>query len=255
MFTPRNSVLSVSKDVKTVKGVKFGFLTGILYLAPAAISGHEVCPKSSPGCRAACLYTAGRGIYARTQNSRINRTKWFFEHRESFMETVVHDVEKLVRKAERDGLVPAVRLNGTSDIAWEKIRVVRNGISYRNMMTAFPTVQYYDYSKVLGRSAALALPNYHLTFSLAENNDADAREALQQGYNVAVVVNTKRKEVKPALWDGLPTVNGDEHDVRLLDPKGGHVVLLTAKGKARYDNSGFVRTVNGRFRIPLALAA
>lgn len=255
MFTPRKTLLSVSKDAKTIKGTKSGFLTGILYFAPAKVSGFEVCPKSSAGCRAACLYTAGRGIYTQVQNGRINRTVWFFEHRESFMATIVDDIKRLVRKAKRDGLIPAVRLNGTSDIAWEKIRVVKDGVSYRNIMTAFETVQFYDYSKVLGRASAVALPNYHLTFSLAEDNDADAQEALEQGYNVAVVVNTKRKEVKPSMWGGYPTVNGDEHDVRFLDPKGGHVVLLTAKGKARYDDSGFVRGVNARFRIPLTIAA
>jgi hypothetical protein len=255
MFETRKYLLSISKDAKTVKGQKLGFLTGILYLAPADVSGYQVCPKATAGCKAACLFTAGRGVYAKVRNGRINRTRWFFEGRDSFMATIVRDVERLVRKAKREKLIPAVRLNGTSDIAWEKIKVVRHGITYRNLMTAFPEVQHYDYTKIAGRHAAVALPNYHLTFSLAEDNDAAARIAIDNGYNVAVVVNTKRSEVKPASWGGYPAINGDDSDVRFLDAKGGHVVLLTAKGKARYDNSGFVRKVKGGFSIPLALAA
>lgn len=240
----RNTILTVSTDAKTVKGEKLGILTGVLYLAPADVSGHEVCPKASAGCKAACLYTAGRGVMSNVAAGRVNRTLWFFEDRVSFMSTLVADIERVIRKAGRDGMTPAIRLNGTSDIAWEKVRCVRDGVSYRNVMLAFPDVQFYDYTKIRGRKSAIALPNYHLTFSLAEDNDTDAFKAITEGYNVAVVLNLRKKDAKPSTWKGYPVVDGDVSDVRFGDPDGGHIVALTAKGKARYDTSGFVREAN-----------
>lgn len=240
-------LLSVAADAKTVKGQKMGYLTGVLYLAPHTISGYQVCPKASEGCRLACLYTAGRGIYTNTQNARIAKTKRFHEDRDGFMAQLVNEVEALIRKAKRENLIPVVRLNGTSDLPWEKIKCNRNGVAYASIMEAFADVQFYDYTKVLGRSKALSLPNYSLTFSLAEDNDAAAMKALQEGFNVAVVMKVGRKEDKPANWGGFPVVNGDETDLRFLDPQGGHIVGLFPKGKAGKDTLGFVRAKDSGF--------
>jgi hypothetical protein len=248
MYEQAKKLLSVSVDAKTKKGEKSGVLTGVMYLAPHSLSGYQVCPKASAGCMAACLYTAGQGIYSSVQKSRLNRTRWFFEGRESFMAVLVEDIQRLVRKAVKLNMVPAVRLNGTSDIAWEKMAVTIDGVEFRSLIEAFPAVQFYDYTKILGRKLAVSLPNYHLTFSLAEDNDADAVKALEQGYNVAVVMKAKRKEAKPDTWGGYPVVDGDVDDIRFNDAKGGHVVALFAKGKAVKDTTGFVRETTGGFR-------
>lgn len=247
-FVRAAKLLSVSADAKTVKGEKEGVLTGVLYLAPHLLSGFQVCPNATAGCIMSCLYTAGQGVYSNVQESRLNRTRWFFMERATFMETLVADIQRLLRKATKEKMEPAVRLNGTSDIGWEKIKVTVGGVEYRSLMEAFPAVHFYDYTKVLGRKTALALPNYHLTFSLAEDNDASAAKALEQGYNVAVVMSTKRKEAKPTVWGGYPVVDGDENDIRYRDPNGGHVVALFAKGKASKDTSGFVRHRDSGFR-------
>ncbi len=238
------NLLSIGNDAKTVKGLKKGILTGVMYLAPNTISGYQVCPNASEGCIAACLYTSGHGRFTNIQTARINKTKWFFEDRETFMETLVKNVESLIRKAHKLNLIPAVRPNGTSDIAWEKIKCERNGVTYNSIIEAFPEIQWYDYTKILGRKKALRLDNYHLTFSLAEDNDKDALAALEQGYNLAVVMRLGRNDPKPATWSGYPVIDGDETDVRFLDPKGGTVVALFAKGDAIKDTSGFVRDPN-----------
>jgi len=94
----------------------------------------------------------------------------------------------------------------------------------------------------LGRKKALGLPNYHLTFSMAESNDDDCVDALVEGYNVAVVMALGKSDAKPVSWFGYPVVNGDENDLRFLDPDGGHIVALFAKGDAKGDTSGFVRS-------------
>lgn len=225
---------------KTAKGEARNYLTAVLHLAPSTLSGYQVCPKATAGCIASCLNTAGRGgIFKKgetsntIQRARIRRTVAFFENRDAFMADIVADIERAIRYAGDNGLVPVFRLNGTSDIAWEKIRCVRKGVEYRNVMDAFPAVQFYDYTKVLGRHTPA---NYHLTFSRAESNGADTGKAIAAGINVAVVFASK---ALPEAWAGVRVVNGDESDLRFLDP-AGVIVGLYAKGKARKDTSGFV---------------
>jgi hypothetical protein len=248
-------LLSINADAKTIKGNAMGYLTGVLYLAPYNLSGRQVCPKASAGCAAACLNTAGRGVYSNVQDSRIAKTNRFFANRRQFMADLVKDVEALIRKAAREGMIPVVRLNGTSDIPFEKFPVERDGVTYPSIMEAFSDVAFYDYTAILGRKKAIKLPNYHLTFSLKEDNDVEAIEALRQGYNVSVVMNIKRKEAKPNVWGGYPVIDGDETDLRFLDPNGGHIVALFAKGKAAKDTSGFVRSPGDGFVTLTAMAA
>jgi hypothetical protein len=139
------------------------------------------------------------------------------------------------------------RLNGTSDLSFEKYEVLRDGQSYENIFKAFPEVQFYDYTKILGRKIN-TIANYHLTFSNADGNEADVARAIAQGYNVATVFGQKKTEPMPSAFMELPVFNGDESDLRFLDPKGV-VVGLYAKGKAKKDTTGFVKM------IPLAIAA
>lgn len=215
-------------NTKTVKGEKKGYQTYILHLAPSKLSGYQTCPMASAGCAAACLNTAGRGRFTRTQEARIKKTRWFFEDRDSFMAQLVKDVRAAERKAKREGMTPTIRLNGTSDIRWENVPVP----GFDNIMQMFPHIQFYDYTKMSNR---MDLPaNYHLTFSRSESNDQDVHKMIQRGYNVAVVFETL-----PVTYHNLPVISGDDTDLRFLDPRNV-VVGLTAKGKAKKDPSGFV---------------
>lgn len=221
---------------KTQKGAKLGYLTFILHLAPADLSGHETCAKRTPGCTAACLNTAGRGgMFKRGENTnviqkaRIRKTQLFFADRAEFMRQLVADVRKAVRQAARLGLTPVFRLNGTSDLAWEKYEA-EDG---KNIFELFPEVQFYDYTKILGRKVS-AYKNYHLTFSRAECNDADVERALAAGMNVAVVYDKI-----PDTHMGYKVFDGDMSDLRFIDPTQT-IVGLKAKGKAKKDNTGFV---------------
>ena len=222
---------------KIQKGTKLGYLSFILHLAPADLSGKEVCPKRTAGCTAACLNTAGRGgMFKRgettnvIQKARIRKTKLFFEDRETFMEQLEQDINKAIKFAARKGLTPVFRLNGTSDLSWEKYKCKG---SDKNIFEMFDNVQFYDYTKVLGRKVA-DYKNYHLTFSAADGNDADVNRAIAQGMNVTVVFDKI-----PAEYKGKPVFDADETDLRFLDPKG--VVLgLKAKGRAKKDTTGFV---------------
>lgn len=226
-------LLSVSTDAKTTKGESLGFLTGILYLAPATTTKWNTCSMAKVAqCDKACLYTAGRGAFSSVQQARIRKTEWFFTDRQSFMQQLVVDIDKLFFKAKRMGLTPLVRLNGTSDIRWESIPI--NG--YKNIFEAFPDVQFYDYTKDANRKDLPA--NYDLTFSYSgvEGFQPFVTKALLNNMRMAVVF---RKEIDiPQSFMGIPVVSGDNSDVRHLDDKV--IVGLYAKGKAKLDTTGFV---------------
>lgn len=214
---------------KLLKGEKKGYMSFVLHLAPADLSGYETCPKRTAGCSAACLNTAGRGGMFKPggtntiQEARKRKTRMFFEQRDEFLALLKKDIELGIKQAEKKGMTPVFRLNGTSDIAWEKYGIIEQ----------FPNVQFYDYTKMRNRKVK-HLTNYHLTFSKADGNDMDVRLAAADGMNVAVVFDKL-----PASYIGKSVVDGDDTDLRFLDPKGV-VIGLKAKGRARKDTSGFV---------------
>ena len=232
---------------KVMKGMTQGYMTYILHLAPANLSGYETCPKRTAGCSAACLNTAGRGgmfIPGGTntiQEARKRKTRMFFEFRNDFMAALVKDIESAIKQSKKKDLIPVFRLNGTSDLSFEKYGVVRGEKLFNNIFEAFPEVQFYDYTKILGRKVK-EISNYHLTFSAADGNDKDVEKAIEQGYNVATVFGLKKTQPMPATYQGLPVFNGDDSDLRFLDPKGV-VVGLYAKGRAKKDTSGFVKMI------------
>ena len=220
---------------KIQKGTKLGYLSFILHLAPATLSGKETCPKRTAGCTAACLNTAGRGGMFKKgettnmiQKARIRKTQYFYEARDYFMQDLYEDIQKGIKMATKLGLTPVFRLNGTSDLSWEKYT-----INDKNLFELFPTVQFYDYTKVLGRKVS-QYKNYFLIFSKADGNDSDVAEAILQGMNVAAVFDKV-----PEGYMGRPVINADEHDLRFLDAKGV-IAGLKAKGRAKKDYSGFV---------------
>lgn len=240
---------------KILKGISQGYNTYILHLAPTDLSGYNTCPKATVGCKAACLNTAGRGgMFKRgeftnvIQEARKRKTRMFFEQRVEFMKLLVADIELGIKQSKRMNLTPVFRLNGTSDLSFEKYEVIRSGQLFRNVFAAFPEVQFYDYSKILGRKVK-DIANYSLTFSAADGNDTDVLRAIAEGLNVATVFGIKKTEPMPETYNGLPVFNGDESDLRFLDPKGV-VVGLYAKGKAKKDTSGFVK-----FPVMMMMAA
>lgn len=220
-------------NTKTAKNSGKGFLSYILHLAPASVSGFNVCPAASLGCKLACLNTAGRGIYQNTQDSRIRKTLYYVKLTPVFLNQLWSELSKVQAKANRLGLTAVVRLNGTSDIAWENRRV--NGL---NVFEAFPSITFYDYTKLIHRLGALkasGYQNYSLTFSASESNDSDWNQALALGFNVAIVFDKV-----PDSFQGFPVINGDADDLRFADAKGV-IVGLKAKGKAKRDKTGFVK--------------
>jgi hypothetical protein len=230
----QTKLLNIDANPKTIKGTKRGYMTAVLYLAPHDSSGINLCPTANlAGCVATCLNTAGRGGMAAgnatfqtdsgavlpdnaIQRARLRRTHMYTNDHSAFM-----------------------ALNGTSDIRWELLPVVRAGREYANVFAAYPRVQFYDYTKIPNRRVS-HIPNYHLTFSYSDRAayQSIVAKAIAH-YGASVSFAAVFRGPIPQYFLGRPVINGDETDLRFLD-QPGVVVALTAKGRARRDVSGFV---------------
>ena len=231
-------LLGVGTNAKTIKGDGSEYLTAIMYLSPADLAKgkglNTVCPAAIlAGCKAACLNSAGRGKFSNVQQARLRKTVLYRDYRSMFISLLRNDIRRFSDYCERKGVKPCVRLNGTSDIAWE---------NYLDMEGEFSQVQFYDYTKTVNRLDKKLPSNYHLTMSYSEASTKYQdmvvdRMCKHDGHNMAVVFRDKYNI--PKTFMGFPVVDGDKDDLRFLDP-AGCVVALYAKGEAKKDLSGFV---------------
>jgi hypothetical protein len=226
-----SSILGVD-NAKTSKGYKAGYLTGIVYLMPDS----KLCPMSETAqCAEACLVSAGRGRFDSVAIARRERTRLFRDDRSLFLSLLCAEIDGLITKANKLGKTPCVRLNGTSDLDWSRIFV-----GDETLFERYSSVQFYDYTKspsIVRKATKVA--NWHVTMSYSEANahySALSFAAMREhGVNLAVVFGDKL----PEYWHGLRVIDGDKDDLRFRDP--AYVIVgLTAKGKAKQDQTGFV---------------
>ena len=230
MFTNGNPKTDKNLKIESLKK----YWIKRLNLAPASISGFNTCASASKGCREACLHEAGNPVFMPQKTlGRVNRTQLYFKDRAKFLYMITKEIRNHEINCKKHGLKPVIRLNTTSDIMWENHKI----------MELFPNVQFYDYSKHFNRMIKYLkgkLPaNYQLTFSRNEANDFQTTQVLKAGGNVAVVFRNKKL---PKKFMGHKVFNADKTDLRFKDPKNV-IAGLYAKGKARYDNTGFVQDV------------
>lgn len=220
-------------QTKTLKSLKYGYITAILHLAPNTVASRKtVCKFASPGCKAICLNYSGRGRYSKVQMARIRKTLMFWQEKDQFMEFLRKDIQRFAKRAKRKNLKPCLRLDGTSDL----------GIA-AEIAAEFPKIKFYDYTKDPERYQKFLdgrFPkNYHLTFSRSEINDDYVKDFLTKSGSVAIVFNKI-----PKVWNGYKVINGDNHDLRFKDRswnkiRGSFVVGLKQKG-SRKNHKGFV---------------
>jgi hypothetical protein len=238
-------------NAKAIKADKYGWLNAIHYLAPGDTGSvgfkkkFDLCIRRTAGCSALCLgeHSGQAAIHKPGEispvfQSRIGKAQWFMSDRISYMAAMVAATEAVLRKAKRLRKKLCVRPGGSDDVSWERIAVVRNDKPYPSLMHAFPKTQFVGYTKNPRRFDRALPPNYHLTFSRSETNEADCLRLLARGVNVAVVFGN----ALPETYLGRPVIDGDQHDLRHLDPIGGNIIGLRPKGaKAKADrSSGFV---------------
>ncbi|WP_372364899.1 hypothetical protein [Candidatus Uabimicrobium sp. HlEnr_7] len=258
--------------------LELGYITAILNLSPhyesqVQVSNkktfhkwigtyknyYNVCPFSSRGCRQHCLHYSGRSkVFEHINRKRMQRTRMLLVDPTYALQQIIKDIHIVIAEAKKNEKLPAVRLNGTSDLAWEclyfypdlkprcgSVLIETNPNDAKrygviNIFDMFPSVQFWDYTKRSDRDFASLTDNYSLTFSKSEANDSYCKQILQRKHvNVAVVFRNH----KPKTFWGYQVIDGDKHDLRFLDsnPQDNPVIVgLKAKGNSGLDQSGFV---------------
>jgi len=219
-------LLSVSSDTKSIKSAAHGWLTGVMFLEP----DKKLCPNMSPGCGESCLKSSGRMAFDSALVARVQRTLLWKHEPDMFLNALIMEVQQLTEKAEKQDMKPCVRLNGTSDVAWEKFFP----------MDVFPDVQFFDYTKNIHRFRHQKKrddwpENYKLLYSRSEHNTLVCDDLLTEGENICVVFD----EV-PKKWRGHRVIDGDRHDLWFTELKPFEIWGVKAKGKAVEDETGFV---------------
>ena len=235
---PTYKLLGVGTNAKTIKGDGSEYLTAILYMTPykVMVDGklfNSCSMAAMASCIEGCLYTAGRGAFSNVQTARQRKAEWFYRDKDSFMQQLIDDIDRFQIYCMKRDIQPCVRLNGTTDIRWELIK-----IDGQNIFEIFPNVQFYDYTKIPNRKVS-DYSNYHLTWSYSAANakyEENFWDVIRNGMSVAVVF---RKPIDMTTWRGYKVVDGDKDDLRFLDPQQS-IVALYAKGRAKKDTSGFV---------------
>jgi hypothetical protein len=238
----KNLLSPGSSNAKTAKNTRESV---ILYLAPFTQNskGVNLCPKASDLCAALCLFSAGRGAFSNVITARKNRTEYFLSERSKFVNQVIDEINKAAKKTTGE---LAVRLNGTSDVKLVEM-CASSGLAIAS------NVVFYDYTKILKKAGERKLSTGHryvVTFSRSENNQGEVLTHLYAGGIAAVVFETL-----PDFYLGFPVVDGDSRDDLMLDVKGGTILGLRAKGKAKKDRSGFVVTNNDLINDEAAIYA
>jgi len=220
-------LMGVDTNTKIIKNQKLGFLTGIIHMAPADVSGYKLCTHyKQAGCKDACLVSSGRGCMGPVEMSRLRKSWFWMEYRKEFESLLRKELKSLVRIADRDGLIPLVRLNGTSDIVYER--------KLPEIFSDYSNVIFYDYTKS-GSRLGKTPSNYDLTFSYSANlsYQGEVIKAINNGSRMALVFKNQTQvdyvlNVKKGLYihdKWYPLVSGDDSDVRHLDDDGVAVAL------------------------------
>jgi len=211
--------------MKTEKGERAGYLTAVSYLLP----NKDICKGSSKECLKSCLKDSGRLVMPNVRTAMKRKSDLYQNDIDLFKASLINDIGKHEKKAIRKGLIPVVRINGTSDIDVQSLGVIEQ----------FPNVQFYDYTKLFDRYSHES--NYHLTYSFDGHNLGECVKKLMQGLNVAMVFNC---DELPKSYKGFPVIDGDKDDLRFLDGFGA-IVGLKVKGKAKKYENAFIINLKG----------
>lgn len=226
-----NYLGGLKKSAKMMKSYTHNVATYCVYLAPSNMAGRtkkgtriNVCPMSQH-CKDLCLNSSGHNKADILSNgkenikqssiniSRIKKTKLFYNDRDTYMDILIHEINRDRSYAERHGMEFSVRLNGTSDLSPEIMK--KDG---KNILEIFPDVQFYDYTKVYNRTKLMKFyPNYDITFSYDGYNWEQCEQFLNDGGKVAVVFDS---ETMPKTYKGYKVIDANGYDMRYLDPKG-----------------------------------
>jgi len=233
-------------NAKLALAHSLGFYNVGLSLAPAKLSGYNVCPHAT-ACATACVggETVGLArVYPDTVlGGRIRKTRELFQNRDNFLEVLRDDIGRAHRTAQRNRQTVALRLNTFSDLPWRKIRHSQGWSIFDQIREYGGEITVYDYTKDYRRAVEELSGNDDIpwfnVFSRSERNERQCLEFLKMGGKVAVAFDAEKHDL-PEWWQGYKVVDGDVHDLTFLH-KGATVIGLSAKGDATEWNDFFVK--------------
>jgi len=247
-----------------------GYLASVAALADrhgmrAAVASHNGCKFSTAGCRAGCLaYSGHGGLSIDVQSCRARRTLARLADPVLYARAVLLASCRELSRARSLGLPLALRLNGTDETPWHRIKfcvstadavAIRSrygvDVSIGESMTILETlfnwnrdINFYEYLKApLGGSDGLRAwraSGWDVTASFAADRVtacADAIAAAREGFRVAIPVAIPKGQPLPSrvvIASGrqsvtLRAVDGDTSDARFRDPMVSCAVILRAK--------------------------
>ena len=144
------NLIGVGNNAKTIKGDGSEYETGIKYMLPykTVFKGkvHNLCALADKAkCHEGCLNTAGRGQMGVVQRGRKRKTMLYLSDKIGFMDALYKDLTRFSTRNTKRDVKPCIRLNGTSDIQYEKTGI----------MERFPEIQFYDYTKIVKHGCSI----------------------------------------------------------------------------------------------------
>lgn len=228
-----------------------------LALAPWKFSGKgNLCGAASAGCIDACNgLWSGMNVTPSTRFALIGRARLWMEFRALFLRKLREELANFQRLCIRTGRIPAVRLNVSSDIPFERVAP--------EIFAEFPRIRFYDYTAYAADNRSALPGNYQLAHSWKETTTfAYVESVIGAGRNIVVPFDSAYAPARK-LFGALPetvvfhcrhsgktltvrVVNGDKHDFRMRETDGSGVCvgLHGKSGRGRVSaavESGFMR--------------
>jgi len=257
VWDSRRPLLSANSKLKKLPGKAKAYRAIGCAMAPFkfASSAHNLCTWATPGCIEACngLF-AGMNVTPSTRFALIGRARLYLEFRELFKAKLREEIRLFVKLCKRTGRIPAIRLNVSSDIVWERI--------FADIFAEFPECQFYDYSKGMPKNRRDLPENYTVAHSYSEKTTfADVESIFAAGRNIIVAFDSAYNPQRH-LFGALPesvvfccketgreivkrVFDADRQDIRIaeLDGVDGVGGLHGKSGNSRVESaieSGFM---------------
>lgn len=254
----RRPLLSANSKLKKLPGRARAYRAIGCAMAPFkfASAGHNLCTWATAGCVEACngLF-AGMNVTPSTRFALIGRARLYLEFRELFKRKLRAEVAAFVKLCKRTGRIPAIRLNVSSDIVWERI--------FPELFAEFPECRWYDYSKGMPRHRRNLPANYSVVHSWSEKTTfADIESIFAADRNVIMAFDSAYNPQKHR-YGALPesvlfrcretgreivaeVYDADRQDIRISELDGRRRVggLHGKSGNSRVESavkSGFMR--------------
>ena len=199
-------------------------------------------------CRNTCLKDSGNLIMLSSKRARYCKTWFFLTEPLTFLRLIILEIQKDCRLKSPKGIDCYYRLNGLSDIWWER---------YLDFNLMVETIHglggFYDYTKALYdlrvKENIEDFKNYRMVYSWDEKPIAkrEALKYLDAGHSVSIVCQAVGLKKHPHVLNIINNydfaLDGDKHDGRFADPKNALVLLRAKRPLKEYEHLGF--TVKG----------